>query len=80
MAVAVLCDGCHEVIEGKPERLGHVETKDYCGTCGPVARDMLSQLDSLHDQLAETWERKTADIKQEARTKLKAIPDEETVK
>lgn len=79
MAVAVLCDGCGAVIEGTPTRLGHISTKDYCDKCEPVARDMLNQLDTLHDQLAKTWETKTAEIKQEARTKLKAIPDEETV-
>ena len=79
MAVATLCDGCHEVIEGAPARIGHVNTRDYCDTCEPIARDMISQLDELHDQIATTWESKQTEIKQQARTKLKAIPDEDTV-
>lgn len=79
MSSAILCDGCETVIKGPPVRVGHIHTCDYCESCAPIAKDMLSQVDSLHDRLAETWESKTAEIKQAARTKLKAIPDEEAV-
>lgn len=79
MATATICDGCSEVIQGTPVRLGHVHTCDYCDTCEPIAREMMAEMDNLHDQLANTWETKLSDIKVKARTKLKAIPDEPAV-
>ncbi len=79
MAAATICDGCGAVIEGTPARLGHVHTCDYCDKCEPIARDMMAKMDTVHDQLAQTWETKIGEIKSEARTKLKAIPDEPAV-
>lgn len=79
MAQAILCDGCESVIEGPPAKVGHVHQHDYCEKCEPIAKDMLEQLDVVHDQIAQTWESKCTEIKQTARTKLKAIPDEASI-
>lgn len=78
MTSAVICDGCHGVVQGEPTKLGHIIQNDYCEKCAPLAQDYLDSIDRLHDMVAEKYEIGSVDIKNVYRKKLKSIPDEQS--
>jgi hypothetical protein len=78
MTTATQCDGCEKLITGESEIIGHEVKHDYCETCAPVAKQMLSDVDGLHDSLAEQWEKTLSELKATYRNKLTKIPDEQS--
>lgn len=77
MTTATQCDGCKQLVEGDAELIGHDVKHDYCEDCAPVAKQMLTDIDALHDKLASDWDKSLSKIKSKYRKKLLSIPDEQ---
>jgi hypothetical protein len=76
MATITTCDGCKNPISGKPVSVGLVTKNEYCETCGGIAKDMLAEIDNLHDKMADLWHTQLSSIKDNFRDKLETLPDE----
>lgn len=76
MASIHICDGCKKPVEGEPIKVGLVTKNDYCQPCSNVAKEMLAEVDQLHDTMAEMWHTKLSSIQDSFRAKLETLPDE----
>jgi hypothetical protein len=77
MATISICDGCKQPVTGAITQVGLVRKNEYCEPCSVIAKDMLAEVDQLHDKMADMWHTQLSSIQDSFRAKLETLPDEQ---
>jgi len=75
MAIKVECDRCHKGVKGVAHVRGFAIKREYCDPCVKKIDKMLKEIDDLHDWIAEQWEDKLLQIRENSNIEGGLLPD-----